>query len=95
MWESHAEGTDSWSVRHSPERPRVVCRVVDENTDSKPEVFIADAASVATTGDSHPICELLIQRLMGTVHPVQPVLQERSNLMDIENFRPDRQRRKM
>ena len=28
--------------------------------------------------------ELLIQRLMGTVHPVQPVLQERSNLTDIE-----------
>ena len=28
--------------------------------------------------------ELLIQRLMGTEHPVRPVLQERSSLMDIE-----------
>ena len=45
--------------------------------------FIADAGSVGAT----PIPsdrELLIQRLMGTVHPVQPVLQERSNLTDIE-----------
>ena len=29
-------------------------------------------------------CELLIQRLLGTVHPVQPVVQERSSLTDIE-----------
>ena len=28
--------------------------------------------------------ELLIQRLMGTEHPVRPVLQERSNLTDID-----------
>ena len=28
--------------------------------------------------------ELLIQRLLGTVHPVQPVVQERSRLTDIE-----------
>ena len=28
--------------------------------------------------------ELLIQRLLGTVHPVQPVVQERSSLTDIE-----------
>ena len=28
--------------------------------------------------------ELLIQRLLGTVHPAQPVVQERSGLTDIE-----------
>ena len=28
--------------------------------------------------------DLLIQRLLGTVHPVQPVVQERSRLTDIE-----------
>ena len=67
VWENHAEDTDSWRVCHSPERPRAVCRVVDENIDSRPEVafgrfgcvgivnatVIADAGSVATT-DSHP-----------------------------------------
>ena len=29
-------------------------------------------------------CELLIQRMMGTEHPVQPVLQECSSLTDID-----------
>ena len=29
-------------------------------------------------------CELLIHRLMGTEHPVRPVLQECSSLTDIE-----------
>ena len=28
--------------------------------------------------------DLLVQRLLGTVHPVQPVVQEHSSLMDIE-----------
>ena len=28
--------------------------------------------------------DLLIQRLLGTVHPVQPVVQERSRLTDID-----------
>ena len=41
------------------------------------ETFIADAGSVAAEGDSHP-------RLLGTVHPVQPVVQERYRLTDIE-----------
>ena len=49
------------------------------------ETFIADAGSVAAEGDSHPSdCGLLIQHLLGTVHPVQPVVQERSRLTDIE-----------
>ena len=30
--------------------------------------------------------DLLIQRLLGIVHPVHPVVQERSSLMDIDNL---------
>ena len=50
------------------------------------ETVIADAGSVATEGET-PILsdsDLLIQRLLGAVRPVQPVVQERSRLTDIE-----------
>ena len=43
------------------------------------ETFIAGAGSVAAEG-----YDLLIQRLLGTVHPVQSVVQEHSHLTDIE-----------
>ena len=89
VWESHAEDTDSWRACPSPERPRAVYRVVDENTDSKPEVSSEDQDVLGllirhllpTPAVSPPRAtpipsdrELLIQRQMGTVHPVQPVI---------------------
>ena len=59
--------------------------MVDEDMDSKPDVASEDS-DVLGLLMRHLLPtdrELLIQRLMGTVHPVQPVLQERSNLTDI------------
>ena len=96
MWESHAEDTDSWGGCHEPERPRAVYQVVD---DSKPKVASEDSdvleqirrhllpTPAVSPPKATPIPsdrELLIQRLLGTVHPVQPVVQERSSLTDIE-----------
>ena len=67
--------------------------------DSKPEVAAEDsdvlkqiwrhllptpAVSLSRATPIPSDCELLIQRLLGTVHPVQPVVQERSSLTDIE-----------
>ena len=99
VWESHAEDTDSWGGCHEPEHPRAVYQVVDVNTDSKPKVASEDSDVLGrirrhllpTPAVSPPNVtpypsdrELLIQRLLGTVHHVQPVVQERSNLTDIE-----------
>ena len=96
VWESHADNTDSWESCHEPERPRVVYHVVD---DSKPKVASQDSDVLGrimrhflpTPAVSPPKAililsdrELLIQRLLGTVHPVQPVVQGHSSLTDIE-----------
>ena len=96
VWESHAEDTDSWGGCHELERPRAVYQVVD---DSKPKDASEDSDVLEkirrhllpTPAVSHPKAtpipsdrELLIQRLLGAVHPVQPVVQERSSLTEIE-----------
>ena len=69
-------------------------QVLNGNTDSKQEVVSEDSdvlgllmrhllpALRATPIPSD--CDLLIQRLLGTMHPVQPVVQERSGLTYIE-----------
>ena len=91
VWESHAEDTDSWGGCHELEYPRVIYQVVE---DSKPKVA-SEKSDVLEQIMRHllptpavlppkatPIPsdrELLIQRLLGTVHPVHPVVQERSN----------------
>ena len=94
VWESHAEDTDSWGICHSP-----VCQVVNVNTDSKPKVASEDSDVLGqlvrqllpTPAVSPPRvtpipsdCELLIQGLLGTVRPVQLVVQERSSITDID-----------
>ena len=69
--------------------------MVNENTNSKPEVASEDSDVLGllmrhllpTPAVSTPILsdrELLVQRLLGTVYPVQPVVQERSSLTDID-----------
>ena len=98
VWESHAEDTDSWGVCHKSERPRAVYQVVNVNTDNKPKVALEDSdvlgllmrhllpTPAVSPPKATPILldrELLNQRLLGTVHPVQPV-QERSSIADIE-----------
>ena len=99
MWESHADDTDNLRNCHSPDRPRAVYQVVNVNTDSEPKVASEDSdvlgkllrhllpTSAVSPPRAAPIlsdCELLIQRLLGTVRPVQPVVQERSSVTDIE-----------
>ena len=99
VWESHAKDTDSWGACPSPERHRLVYRVDDIQTESKPEVSSEDQdmlgllmrqllpTPVVSPPRVTPIpsdCELFIQCLMGTEHPVWPLLQECSNLTDIE-----------
>ena len=81
---------------HEPESPRVIYQVVEDNM---PDVALEDSDVLdqirrhllptpavsppkATPIPSDP--KLLIQRLLGIVHPVQPVVQERSSLTDIE-----------
>ena len=99
VWESHAEDTDKWGVCHESESPRALSQVARVDTDSKPRVASEDSDVLGllmryllpTPAVSPPKAppipsdrELLIQRLLGTVHPVQPVVQERSGITDIE-----------
>ena len=101
VWESHAEDRDSWGACPSPERPRPVYRVDDIQPESKPEVSSEDqdmldllmrqllptpAVSPTRATPIPSDRELLIQRLMGPELPVRPVLQECSNLRDIETL---------
>ena len=101
VWESHAEDTDSWGACPSPERPQPVYRVDDIHTESKPEVSSEDQdmlgllmrqllptpAVLPPKATPIPLDrELLIQRLMGTERPGQPVLQERSGLTEIKTL---------
>ena len=42
VWESHAEDTDRWGVRHESERPRAVYQVASVDSDNKPKVASED-----------------------------------------------------
>ena len=96
VWESHTEATDSWSGGPDPEYPRAIYQVV-EDTQSPVALKESDALDqimrqlLPTPAVSPPKVtpipsdrDLLMQRLLGAVRPVQPVVQERSHLMDIE-----------
>ena len=93
------EDTDKWGVCHKSECPRAVYQVARVDTDSKPTVASEDSdvlgllmrhllpTPAVSSPKATPIpsdSELLIQRLLGTVHHVQPVVQEHSSLTDIE-----------
>ena len=98
VWESHAEDTDSLGACPIPDRPRPVYRIDDVRTESGPDVSSKDqdilgllmrhllpTPAVTPRATSIPSDrEQLIQRLMGTEHPVRPVLPERSSLTDME-----------
>ena len=99
VWESHAEDTDKWGVGRGLERPRVAYQVASIDTDSKPKDASEDSdvlgmlmrhlllTLAASPPKATPIPsdrELLIQCLLGTMNPVQPVVQERSGITDIE-----------
>ena len=93
VWESHVEDTDSWGACPNPERPRPIYRVDDTHSECQPEVSSEDQdmldlpTPAVLPPRATPIPSdraLLIQRLMGPDHPVVPVLQEHSNLTDME-----------
>ena len=96
VWESHTEATDSWRGGPEPEYPRAIYQVA-EDTQSPVALKESNALDqimrqlLPTPAVSPPNAtpipsdrDLLIQRLLGAVRPVQPVVQERSRLMDIE-----------
>ena len=90
---------DKWGVCHELERPRAVYQVARVDTDSKPTVASEDSdvlgllmrhllpTPAVSPPKATPILsdrDLLIQRLLGTVHPLQPVVQECSGIADID-----------
>ena len=94
VWESHAE--DIWGSGQDPEYPRAIYQVVE---DTQPPVALKESEVLdqirrhllpmpaVLPPKATPIPsdrDLLIQRLLGAVHPVQPVVQEHSRLTDIE-----------
>ena len=92
VWESHAEVTDSWGGGQDPEYPRAIYQVVKDSQSPvaleesdvldqirrhllpKPAVSPPKATPIPSDRD------LLIQRLLGAMHPIQPVVQEHSRL---------------
>ena len=81
------------------DRPRAVCQVASVDTNSRPNDALADSDGLGelirrllptpavAPQRASPIpsdYELLVQRLLGTVQPVQPVIQERSSITDME-----------
>ena len=98
MWGSHAEATDSWGGGQDPEDPRAIYQVVEDSQSlvalresdvldqirrqllPMPTVSPPKATLIPSDHD------LLIQRLLGAVYPVQPVVRERSHLTDIDFF---------
>ena len=96
VWESHTEATDSGSGGPDPEYPWPVYQVA-EDAQSPVALKESDALDqimrqlLPTMAVSPPKAtpipsdrDLLIQRLLGAVRPIQPVVQERSRLTDIE-----------
>ena len=91
VWESHADDTDSWGACPIPDRPRPVYRIDDVRMESGPDVSSEDQDMLGLLMrhllPTTPIPsdrEQLIQHLMGTEHPVRPVLREHSSIMDME-----------
>ena len=97
VWESHAEDTDRWGARPSPNRPRPVYRIDDVGTESGPEVSSEDqdmlgslmrhllpspAVSPLRATPIPSDREQLIERMMGIPHLMRPLLRERSSLTD-------------
>ena len=96
VWESHAEVTDSWGGGRKPEFPWAIYQVAEDSLPNvapeesdlleqlKRHLLPAPAVSPPKATPIPSDYDLLIQCLLGTVHPVQPVVQERSRLTDIE-----------
>ena len=96
VWESHTEATDSWGGGHDPEYPRAINQVVEDTQSPVAlkesdvldqimrQLFRTPAVSPPKVTPIPSDRDMLMQRLLGEVHPVQPVVQDRSHLTDIE-----------
>ena len=99
VWESLAEDMNKWEVGRKSDRPRAVCQVASVDTNIRPNDALADSdvlgelmrhllpTPAIAPQKATPIqsdYELLAQRLLGTVQPVQMVVQERSSITDME-----------
>ena len=96
VWESHIEVTSSRQVRLDRHSPRAVCQVTEDSqspavsTGSEtleeimrrllPKLTVPPPKAAPIPSDR----ELLMQRLLGAILPPQPVIQERSQLTDME-----------
>ena len=96
MYESHAEDKNQWMAGRKSNPPRAVCQVDSVDTNSMPNDALADLGELirhllptpaVAPQRASPIpsdCELLVQCLLETVHPVQPVIRERSSITGME-----------
>ena len=88
-----------WEVGHKTDRPRAVYQVASVDATSRPNDASADkdvlgelmshllptpAIALPRATPIQSDYELLVQCLLGTVQPVQPRLQERSSVTDME-----------
>ena len=99
VWESHAEDMSKWEVGHKTDQPRAVYQVASVDATSRPNDASADKdvlgelmSHLLPTPEIAPLrvtpiqsdYELLVQRLLGTVQPVQPRLQDCSSVTDMD-----------
>ena len=99
VWESHAEENNQWMAARKSDHLRAVCQVASVHMNNEPGDKLAGSDVVdelirhllptpaAAARRATPIpsdYELLVQRLFGSVQPEQPVVQERSSIMDME-----------
>ena len=99
MWESHAEDMNKWEVGCNSDRPWAVYQVASVDANSRPNDAWADkdvlgelmSHLLPTPAIAPPKAtpiqsdyELFVQHLLGTVQPVQPRVQERSSITDME-----------
>ena len=96
VWESHIEVASSRQMGTDRHSPRAVCQVTGDSqspagspgTESLEDIIrkllptpqLPPPKAATIPSDQ----ELLIQRLLGAIRPPQPVVQERSKLMDLE-----------
>ena len=96
VWESHAEFVDHRGDSPTPRQPLPVCLVDDAETvditredQDLPGTLMRHLlhTPVVSPPEATPIpseSDLLIQRLIGNIHPMQPLQQERSSFTNIE-----------
>ena len=96
VWESHIEIASSQQMGTDRHSPRAVCQVTEDEqspvgspgTESLEDIIRkllpTSSRPPPKAAPIPPDQDLLIQRLMGAIHPSQPVVQERSKSTGLE-----------